>query len=392
MTAAPIRLAVVAGEESGDLLGADLVRALAAASGRHVELFGVGGRHLAELGLNSLFDSSEIALMGFAAVMRDLPRLLMRIGKTARAVAEFDPDCLITIDSPAFGLRVARKVKASRPAAGTIHYVCPSVWAWAPGRAKTMAGFVDHVLCLLPFEPAELKRLGGPPGSFVGHRLARHPLLTAAAEARAARTSIKTERPTILLLPGSRRSEVRSLMEPFRQVIEQLARRHGAPDLVLPTVPHVAGEVREALRSWGMQPRIVEGEEAKYAAFAEADVAIAASGTVLLELAIAGVPAVSCYRTDIMLKALRRMVTVWSAALPNLIADRPIVPEFIDEMLRPQTVVHTVEELLRGGHLRDLQLEGYREVRAALATPRPAGELAAEIVLGQIAARDAGWT
>ena len=149
----PLKIAIVAGEESGDLLGADIVAALQAATGRDVALVGVGGRHLQALGLTPLFDASDIALMGFSAVIRDLPRLIRRIGQTARTIAAEAPDCLITIDSPDFTLRVAKKVRAANPAIPIIHYICPSVWAWRPGRAAAMKPYVDHILCILPFEP-----------------------------------------------------------------------------------------------------------------------------------------------------------------------------------------------------------------------------------------------
>ncbi|HRP78868.1 MAG TPA: lipid-A-disaccharide synthase, partial [Aquamicrobium sp.] len=151
--ARPLRIGIVAGEESGDLLGADLIAALSRLTGRPVELVGVGGRHLGSAGLTPLFDGSEIALMGITAVLRDLPRLMRRIGQTASAIAAAKPDCLITIDSPDFSLRVARKVRAAAPKIPIIHYVCPSVWAWRPGRAPAMRAYVDRVLCVLPFEP-----------------------------------------------------------------------------------------------------------------------------------------------------------------------------------------------------------------------------------------------
>ena len=154
----PLKIAIVAGEESGDLLGADLVSALQRAAGRRVELVGVGGRHLQALGLASLFDSGEVALMGLSAVLRDLPRLMRRIGQTAAHIAAEKPDCLVTIDSPDFSLRVARKVRAADPGIPIVHYACPSVWAWRPGRAATMRPYVDRILCLLPFEPAALER------------------------------------------------------------------------------------------------------------------------------------------------------------------------------------------------------------------------------------------
>lgn len=168
-----LRIGVIAGEESGDLLAADLMVALQAKSGRPVELVGVGGRHLQSLGLKSLFNADDLALMGFSAVLRDLPRLWSRLKPTAKAIAAAKPDCLVTIDSPEFTLRVAKRLRALAPDIPIIHYVCPSVWAWRPGRAKEMQPYVDRILCILPFEPAALAELGGPPGVYVGHRLTR---------------------------------------------------------------------------------------------------------------------------------------------------------------------------------------------------------------------------
>ena len=206
----PLKIGIVAGEESGDLLGADLVRALQRLSGREVQLVGTGGRHLQELGLSPLFDAGEIALMGISAVLRDLPRLIRRIGETARAVVAEKPDCLITIDSPDFTLRVAKKVRALDPSIPIVHYVCPSVWAWRPGRAPAMKPYVDHILCLLPFEGEALKRLGGPPGTYVGHRLTQDDGVKLARSMQDAPRDLSDAcRKILLVLPGSRKGEVR---------------------------------------------------------------------------------------------------------------------------------------------------------------------------------------
>jgi lipid-A-disaccharide synthase len=386
--AKPFRLAVVAGEESGDLLGADLVRALRAATAATVELAGVGGRHLEGEGLKSLFDPAEIALVGFSAVVRDLPRLMRRIGETARAVVDARPDCLLTVDSPDFSLRVARKVRAAAPAIPIVHYVCPSVWAWRPGRAAAMKPHVDHVLCLLPFEPETLARLGGPGGTFVGHRLSREPGLLAAAEAqRLRRLPAPGERRTLLVLPGSRRGEVKQLIEPFREAVEVLLGRGHRLRLVLPTVPHVQGMVEAAVAGWPERPEIVTDTEGKWRAFGEADAALAASGTVTLELALAGVPVVACYRLDWLINMFRSLITTWSASLPNLIADRPVVTEIYDEMVRPGYVARQLEAILAETHLRRWQLDGFAEVRKRLSTSRPSGELAAEMVLSIVKER-----
>lgn len=385
----PLRIGIVAGEESGDLLAADLVAALSRRTGRPVELVGVGGRHLAALGLKPLFDGSEIALMGLTAVLRDLPRLMRRIRQTAAAIAEARPDCLITVDSPDFSLRVTRKVRAAAPGIPIVHYVCPSVWAWRPGRAAAMRAHVDKVLCVLPFEPEALHRLDGPEGVYVGHRLTTHPGILAARAAQGARPADPEAARRLLVLPGSRRGEVRRLLGPFGETLCALGQRGNSFEVIVPTVPHVAPLVEEAVADWPVRTRIVTGEEGKWQAFGEADAALAASGTVSLELALCGVPMVSCYRTDMLVSALKRFITAWSASLPNLIADWPVVPEAYNDQIRPAALARQIEQLWTGTPTRAAQLDGLAQVAARMKTERPAGDLAAEAVLPLIeASRD----
>ena len=378
-----LKIAIVAGEESGDLLGADIVTALRAATGREIKLVGVGGRHLQAQGLKPLFDAGDIALMGVSAVLRDLPRLIRRIGQTASSIAGEAPDCLITIDSPDFTLRVARKVRAANPYIPIVHYICPSVWAWRPGRAPAMKPHVDRILCILPFEVAELERLGGPPGTYVGHRLASDPALRAAAAVQAAPRDLSRQK-TLLILPGSRRGEVKRLIEPFGETVSILRQRGHDLRLVLPTVPHVADMVESAVAGWEQKPTVVTGAEEKWRAFGEADAALIASGTVSLELALAGVPLVSCYKLDRIARLASGLITTWSALLPNLIADRPVAPEFFNGYVRPRMLARWLEALLDDTPARTWQKQGFAEVVRRMATERPAGELAAEAVLGQI--------
>lgn len=378
-----LTIAVVAGEESGDLLGADLIRALRATSGREIRLVGVGGRHLQELGLKSLFDAGDIALVGISAILRDLPRLWRRIGQAADAIAEAKPDCLITIDSPDFALRVAKKVRAVAPSVPIVHYVCPSVWAWRPGRAAAMRPYVDRILCVLPFEAAELARLGGPPGTYVGHRLTHNEGVIAAAKSQAAVRELSDDREkTLLILPGSRRSEVRKLIDPFGETVSLLSARGHRMRLLLPTVPHVAETVRNAVAAWPQTPEILVGDQHKWRAFGEADAALCASGTVLLELALSGVPMISCYKIDpLMRMILRRTITTWSGALPNLVVDRLVVPERYDDFVDPGPLAREIEALWAPTRLRQWQKEGFAEVARRMASERPAGEIAADAVM-----------
>ncbi|QKD03797.1 lipid-A-disaccharide synthase [Mesorhizobium loti] len=379
----PLRIAIVAGEESGDVLGADIVRSLKHATGRDVQLLGLGGRHLQALGLVSPFDAGEIALMGFTAVLRDLPRLMRRINQLADTVAREKPDCLVTIDSPDFSLRVARKVRAANPSIPIIHYVCPSVWAWRPGRAAAMKPYVDHILCILPFEVKELERLGGPPGTYVGHRLTHDAGVLAAAKAQDLPRDLAADRvKTLLVLPGSRRGEVRRLLEPFGETVSMLKARGHRLRLMLPTVPHVAELVRAGVTRWDEKPEIIVDPQRKWQAFGKADAALIASGTVSLELALVGVPMVSSYRLDPIARAVAPyFVSVWSALLPNLIADRALIPEFYNEYVKPNNLARQMEALFADSGMRAWQKQGFAEIARRMATDKPSGEIAAGVVL-----------
>ncbi|MBZ9668999.1 lipid-A-disaccharide synthase [Mesorhizobium sp. ES1-3] len=379
-----LKIAIVAGEESGDLLGADIVRSLRQTTGREVQLVGLGGRHLQALGLVSPFDAGEVALMGFSAVLRDLPRLVRRIGQLAGIVADAKPDCLVTIDSPDFSLRVAKKVRAANPSIPIVHYVCPSVWAWRPGRAVAMKPYVDHILCILPFEVKELDRLGGPPGTYVGHRLTHDPGVLSAAKAQGQPRDLSPDRvKTLLVLPGSRRGEVRRLLEPFGETVSMLRARGHRLRLMLPTVPHVADTVRSAVTRWDEKPEIILEPERKWQAFGKADGALIASGTVSLELALSGVPMISCYRLDPVARVVAPyLVSVWSALLPNLISDRALIPEFYNEYVKPNNLARQLEALLADSGMRAWQKDGFAEISRRMATDKPSGEIAAQVVMG----------
>ncbi|MER9373176.1 lipid-A-disaccharide synthase [Mesorhizobium sp. M0491] len=381
-----LKIAIVAGEESGDLLGADIVRSLRQAAGREVQLVGLGGRHLQALGLVSPFDAGEIALMGFSAVLRDLPRLIRRISQLAKTVADEKPDCLVTIDSPDFSLRVAKKVRAANPSIPIIHYVCPSVWAWRPGRAVAMKPYVDHILCILPFEVKELDRLGGPPGTYVGHRLTHDAGLLAAAKAQELPHDLSPDRvKTLLVLPGSRRGEVRRLLDPFGETVSILRARGHRLRLLLPTVPHVADLVKSSVNRWDEKPEIIVDPQRKWQAFGKADAALIASGTVSLELALAGVPMISCYRLDPVARVLAPyLVSVWSALLPNLISDRALIPEFYDGYIKPNNLARQLEALFADSGMRAWQKNGFAEITRRMATDRPSGEIAAQVVMRYI--------
>jgi len=390
-SASPL-IGIVAGETSGQLLAADLIAALNARLGTPVRLVGVGGPPLQTHGLASLFDPDEIALMGLTSVVRALPRLARRIGQTANALIAARPDCLIVVDSPDFSLRVAKRVKKRLPDLPVVKYVAPTVWAWRPGRAPAMRSYVDHVLSILPFEPAVMAELGGPETHYVGHRLMADDALQRCWEANTARTA-RADGSTVnlLLLPGSRRSEVRALLDDFRQAVDIMRERGNALSITLPTLPHLERQVRDHVLGWPDVVRVTTGRDAQIEAYGTADVAIAASGTVLLELALAGVPAISCYRSDPLIRRVaERLLTTWSAALPNIIADRPVINEYYDEMIHPGMLARLAEELAEpAGARRALVTEGYRTVRDRMRVDEPPSARAAAIVAGMLDERGA---
>lgn len=388
MTKRPLKIAVVAGEVSGDLLGGDLIAALKRQYDGPVDLIGVGGDALEAQGLSSLFDYSELSIMGFTQVLSRLPRMISLIRQTSAAIIAARPDLLLIIDSPDFTHRVAKRVRAALPGLPVVDYVCPSVWAWKEYRAKAMLGYVDHVLAVLPFEPEVMRRLGGPQTTFIGHRLATEPSLLSVRAARQARGAqpIGAQR-TIMLLPGSRGAEIRKLLPVFGEAMQELTARNGPMHFVLPTVSRRETLVRDMVSSWALKPEVVVGDEGKWRAFAEADAAMAASGTVILELALAGVPTVSAYKTDWLIKLLAGRIKVWTAALPNLIADYAVVPEYINEVVRPGSLTRWMERLSTESLQRQAMLEGFSLVQERLGHDRPAGEAGASIVLSLLEQR-----
>ncbi|MAU21141.1 MAG: lipid-A-disaccharide synthase [Martelella sp.] len=378
-----LKIGIVAGEVSGDLLGANLVAALKMAHGGPVDLVGVGGDGLAGEGLSSLFDYSELSIMGFTQVIGRLPQLLRRIRQTADALIAAKPDIIVIIDSPDFTHRVARRVRAAAPDIPIVDYVCPSVWAWKEYRARDMLAYVDHVLAVLPFEPAAMERLGGPPTTFVGHRLTEEPGVLAAR--RQNRLERSRSKPTIMLLPGSRKSEISALAPVFRDVAATFAARNDGCRIILPTVTRREQQVRAAIADWPVQPELFVGEEAKWKAFAMADAAVAASGTVMLELALSGIPAVSAYKADFIGRFMLNKITVWSASLPNLIADAPLVPEYFNDTIRAGALVRWMELLTKDSFQRRGMIEGFERVIALMQTDVPPGARAAAIVLDVLA-------
>ncbi len=363
----PFRLAVVAGEASGDALGLRFLASLRERLGdRELIITGIGGEELIAAGMVPLFPQADIAVMGFGPVVARLPLLLRRMEDAARGLVAFAPDLLLTIDAPDFCLRVAKKVRARAPSVPIAHWVCPSVWAWRSGRARRMAPHVDRILALLPFEPEALERLHGPRTIYVGHPLIER-LATLRPDEREAAIRADATAPVVLILPGSRRSEIRHMMPVFGEAVARIAAANPAARFLLPAVPHLRDEIAQAAAAWAVQPEIVVGEAEKLAAFRVARAALAASGTVTLELALAQVPTVAAYRGAGWEAAIaRRLIKLPSVILPNLILGRSVVPEFIQDDATPEALSRHVLAALADGPERQRQLDGFAEVETIM--------------------------
>ena len=347
---------LIAGEPSGDRLGAALIAGLRELDPA-LEVRGIGGEGMAAQGLESLFPMSELSLMGIWEILPKYRALKQRIAQTAQAVIKAAPDVLITIDSPDFGLRVARIVRAAAPGIRTVHYVAPSVWAWRPGRARKMAQVIDHVLAILPFEPP-LMQAAGMSCDFVGHPVVSERLASAAdASAFRAAHAIAADAPLVLCLPGSRRGEVARLGPRFDEALMRLRDRLPEMRVVLPTVPGVADMVDAMVRRWPTAPVVVQGESDKRAAFAAADLALAASGTVSLELAANGVPMVIGYDMAPVSRALiGLLLKTDTVTLVNLVSETRAVPEFLGRHCQPGPMANALLRLLDDPEARAEQL------------------------------------
>lgn len=380
-----MKVFIIAGEPSGDRLGGALMAGLKTLR-PDVTFEGIGGSDMAAQGLQSRFDMSELSVMGIAEILPKYRALMARINETAEAVIAAKPDVMITIDSPDFSLRVAKRVKA-RSAIRTVHYVAPTVWAWRPGRAKKMARFIDHVLALFPFEPP-LMQAHGMDCDFVGHPVVAEPLASD-AQAQALRTELGIgDAPLLMVLPGSRRSEVAKLAGVFGDATARFAKGVGDLRVVIPAAGPVAQDVIAATRDWAVPPIILDprgmpleqGQARKRAAFRAADLALAASGTVSLELAAAGTPMVIAYRMHwLSFRLIKAMALVDTVTLVNLVSETRVVPEFLGPdcdadkiaaglaqvFAKPQAqnaaMAQTMERLGQGG-----EAPGMRAARAVL--------------------------
>ena len=346
LPARPVTLMLVCGEPSGDQLGAELMAGLKAVAGNSVRIVGVGGAAMTAQGLESLFPLDDTAVMGLREVVPRIPAILRRVREASDFALRTHPDAVVLIDSPDFTHRIAQRLKRIDRSIRTVNYVAPQVWASRPYRASRMAHYFDLVLALLPFE-APFFEAHGLHATVVGHPVIERAKRMTGGAALRARLGIAPDAKVLAVLPGSRMNEVRLLMPPFREAVQRIARDVPGLVCVLPTVPHVAAAVRFRADNWPVPLHILDGEADKFAAFNAADAALAASGTVTTELALAGTPMVVGYKLGWLTYALARgFVTVRFATLGNIILDRGAIPEFIQKDCTGENLARALLPLL----------------------------------------------
>ena len=371
---------LVAGEASGDALGARLIDALTSEVGGELRLDGVGGGRMETAGLRPLFPSDDLAVMGIAEVLPGLPRILQRLGRVERSIRLARPDAVVTIDAPGFNFRLGRRLHDT--GIPLIHYVAPTVWAWKPGRARRIARFLDRLLALFPFEPPYFERVGLPT-TFVGHPIVETPPSGIEPGFRAAQ-GVDTDAPILLILPGSRTGEVSRLGPLFAQTAKLLLARLDRLRIVVAAASGRSEQIAGAFRDL---PVIVAVDDAdKKAWYAAADVALAASGSVTLELAHEQTAMVVAYRMAPMTwEIVRRMVSIDSATVINLMHGSNVIPEFLQNNCRPEQLASAVEHLFRCREARERQVEATSAlIRTLRSGDQPPSRQAARAILATL--------
>ena len=377
-----INVMIVCGEPSGDALGAQLMAGIKQLAGDRVRFSGVGGLAMGALGFQSLYPLDTTAVMGLREVVPAIPAILRHVKQAVDFAVQTKPDAVVVIDSPDFTHRVAQGIKKRDPSIRTVDYVAPQVWASRAYRARKMARYFDLVLALFPFEVPFFEKYGLK-AAFVGHPVVERAAKVGGGEALRARLGIAPGAPLLALLPGSRTSEIRFILPEFRAAMEILTRKIPGLVTVLPTVPHVAGKVAAATANWPTPLHIVESEAEKYAAFDAADVALAASGTVTAELALARTPMVVGYKVGGLTFFLSKfLMTVTHITLINIILGREAVPEFLQSRCTPQNLAQAVARLFADTEARAAQKAAMAEFAHALgADDEPPSLRAARVLI-----------
>lgn len=379
------KIYIIAGEASGDLLGANLMRGLKAAQ-PDIQFKGIGGIAMQAEGLQSLFPMQELSVMGVAEILPKLFKILSRMRQTVADILAFAPDAVVTIDSPDFNFRITRKVKKKNKAIRCIHYVAPSVWAWRPGRAEKISKFLDHLLTLLPFEPPYFE-VHGLKSTFVGHPVVERLSNRGDGARFRAKHGLKPDQPILTMLPGSRMSELSRLLEKFSDTADIVLRNRHNAVIVIPTLPHLKDYIDKYFVGKGINPILIYTEDEKFDAFAASIAAIAASGTVTLELAMTDTPHIIAYKlSPISAWLARYLIKTPFVNLINIILKKSVVPELLLEDCEPQPMSKALLRLMEDKEARAAQLTAFREalIMLGLGDPENPGTKAARAVLGAI--------
>lgn len=360
-----MRYYLIAGEPSGDSLGARLMQALKRQD-ENAEFFGIGGDSMQALGLKSLFDISELAVMGLAEVIPSIPKILRRIKQTVENIQEIKPDVLITIDSWSFSARIHKKIRRLKTGLPQVHYVAPQVWAWKKKRARTMYKYIDLLLTLFPnepryFTPYHLKAV------FVGHPVIESAIVNGQQDKGKFKAEHNIAGRLMLVLPGSRHNEVARLLPDFLETVRKVQAKYRDFTFVIPTVSTVAARVKRMVAESGLPIKVIEGETARRQAFQDADVAIAASGTVALELAIVNVPHIIAYKVPKLTEWIaRHFIHIQYVNLTNILLGQEIVPELLQQDCTPARIFAYIERFLAHEHPYPRQMDGFARVRKLL--------------------------
>lgn len=353
---------LIAGEPSGDSLGARLMEAIKRKD-KNAQFFGLGGDSMQAQGLKSLFNITELAVMGLAEVIPSIPRILKRIKQTVADIQNTNPDVIITIDSWSFCARIHKKIRKLNLGIPQVHYVAPQVWAWKKKRARTMYKYIDLLLTLFPYEPKYFTPYNLET-VFVGHPVIESAIVNSKNKGEFRKAHhIKDGQKLMLVLPGSRHNEVERLLPDFLQVVEKMRIKHPEFVYIAPTVSTVASKVKKMIKDSGLPIEVVEGEQERHNAFQDADVAIAASGTVALELAIVKVPHIIAYKVPKLTEwVARHCIHIEFVNLTNILLGREVVPELLQQACNADNILAYVEQFLKKESLYKRQEEGFEKL------------------------------
>lgn len=377
-----VKICIIAGEASGDALGSRLMAELNRCTQNNIRFIGIGGPLMQSEGLDSLFPMQDLSVMGIFEVLPRVGKILRRIKQTVQLIADEKPDLVITIDSPDFCFRVAKKVQEEvKNKPKMVHYVAPTVWAWRPERAKKVAALYDGIMCLYPFEPEYFEK-EGMQAAFVGHSVLEAAESKADGQKLREELQIPADAEVLGLLFGSRMGELNRVGSVLHEVVEKLTTKNKDLHILSPTLPHLERQVKNLLQGLPCKTHIVTNPAKKWNCFAAMDKALATSGTVGLELAVAGVPHMIAYKINhLTWRIIKRKVSVKYAHLVNILLDDLIVPECIQEECKPDAIMQTFDSIDVEAQQRSFSKA--RKMLSGESDKAPSAQ-AAEFVLGYL--------